>query len=83
MDISFTELEHVINDWRARKPSTGEEHTLSPEVNALAGIYAMMIYHRKASIALAAFDAFPRQLIEAWLAEQAQAGESASSEAIR
>lgn len=79
MDISLTALEHAINDWRARKPSTGEEHTLSPEVNALAGIYAMMIYHRETSIALAAFDPFPRQVMESWLAAQVQAEGAANS----
>lgn len=67
MDISLTELEKAINDWRARRPSTGEERSLSPEVNALAHVYAHMIYRRQASIPLESIDPFARQLIESWL----------------
>jgi hypothetical protein len=67
MDISLTELENAINEWRARRPSTGEERALSPEVNALAGIYAQMIYHRQTSLPLASLDPVVRQLLEAWL----------------
>ena len=73
MDISLTELENAINDWRARRPSTGEEHTLAPEVNALAGAYALMIYHHQASIPMSSLDPFSRQLMEAWLARHATA----------
>lgn len=40
MDISLTELEEAINYWRTLRPSVGEERALSPEVNALAAIYA-------------------------------------------
>jgi hypothetical protein len=66
MDISLTELEDAINFWRARRPSTGEEHALSPEVNALATIYALMIFNRSKSLPLDTLDASARQLIEAW-----------------
>lgn len=64
MDISLAELEQAINYWRARKPSTGEECTLSAEVNTLAKVYALMIYHRTAHLAADALDAATRQLIE-------------------
>jgi hypothetical protein len=73
MDIALTDMEQAINDWRTLKPSTGEERTLSAEVNALAGVYALMIYHRKTSISLASLDPLPRRLLEAWLAQRAQA----------
>ena len=46
MDISITDLEQAINYWRAQCPSTGEEHALSPEVDKLATIYALMIFER-------------------------------------
>lgn len=71
MDISLTELEQAINFWRARRPSSGEEHALSPEVDTLATTYALMIYHRSNSIALDALDAPTRQLLEAWRGQQA------------
>lgn len=70
-DISLTELEKAINDWRSSKPSTGEERTLSAEVNALASVYALMIYQRKATLAIGSVAPFPRQLLEDWIARQA------------
>ena len=73
MDISLTDLEQAINYWRALKPSTGEEHTLSPEVNALASVYALMIYQGKAGILLASLDSNARSLVELWQAQQARA----------
>jgi hypothetical protein len=66
MDISLPELEDAINYWRALRPSTGEEHALSPEVNQLATLYATMIFHRYRSVALASLDASIQQLLEAW-----------------
>lgn len=69
MDISLITLEQAINYWRAHKPSTGEECALSPEVNALATVYALMIFHQAQSLSLAALDLYPRQLIEAFLAQ--------------
>lgn len=71
MEVSLTELEQAINHWRTLKPSTGEECALSPEVNALASAYALLIYHRHAGIPLANLDPVPRQLIQSWLDEQA------------
>ncbi len=47
MDITLTELEEAINYWRSLRPSAGEERALSPEVNALATVYALMIFSRR------------------------------------
>ncbi len=66
MDITLTELEQAINYWRVRRPSTGEECALSPEVNALADVYAMMIYNRSKSIPLADLGQAAQQLVDAW-----------------
>lgn len=71
LNISLTELENVINDWRLNKPSTGEERTLSPEVNALASVYAFMIYQRHATVPISSVEPFSRQLLEDWLARRA------------
>lgn len=70
MDLSLTELEQAINHWRARRPSTGEEHALSPEVNALATVYALMIYEKARSVPLETLDASARALIEDWRSQQ-------------
>ncbi|HYD61439.1 MAG TPA: DUF3717 domain-containing protein [Noviherbaspirillum sp.] len=66
MDITLTELEQAINYWRAHRPSTGEECALSPEVNALAGVYALMIFNRSKSIPFADLGQAAQQLVEAW-----------------
>jgi hypothetical protein len=66
MDITLTELEQAINHWRALRPSTGEERALSPEVNALANVYALMIFHHSKSVPLDVLDQASRRLIEAW-----------------
>jgi hypothetical protein len=66
MDISLTELEEAINYWRRRRPATGEECALSPEVNALAGIYSIMIFEGVAALSLEAVDAGTRQLLALW-----------------
>ncbi|MFJ7567826.1 DUF3717 domain-containing protein [Herminiimonas sp. NPDC097707] len=66
MDITLPELEQVINYWRMQCPSTGEERALSPEVNGLAKLYALMIFHRQKSIPLEALDPACLQLIEGW-----------------
>jgi hypothetical protein len=72
MEISLIELEQAINYWRVHKPSTGEECTLSPEVNALASVYALMIFHHTQRLALATLDPVQRQLIEIFLAQPAE-----------
>jgi hypothetical protein len=70
MDISLTELEQAINYWRALRPSTGEEHALSPEVNALATVYALMIYEREKALPASRLDKAALGLIEGWKARQ-------------
>lgn len=64
MDITLNELEHAINHWRLLKPSTGEERALSPEVNTLANVYAMMIFTHQKALPMASLDPSCRQLLE-------------------
>ncbi|WP_019142241.1 DUF3717 domain-containing protein [Noviherbaspirillum massiliense] len=66
MEITLPELEQAINYWRSLRPSTGEESALSPEVNTLATVYALMIFDHRKSIALDALDPSSRQLVESW-----------------
>ena len=70
MEMALTELEDAINFWRTACPSSGEEQALSREVNALAGIYAMMIVTHSKSLALESLDAPVRQLLQTWRAEK-------------
>jgi len=70
MDITLPELEQAINYWRALRPSTGEERSLSPEVDALADVYALMIYTCSHTTALAGLPPAAQQLIEAWRKQQ-------------
>lgn len=71
MDISLNEIEEAINYWRTLRPSLGEERALSPEVNALAGIYAMMIFERTKAVSLERVDPASRQLLESWRKQRA------------
>ena len=73
--ISLTELEEAINYWRIQRPATGEECALSPEVNALADVYAVMIIEHLHSIAAEVIGQEPRQLLDVW--RQARAGQGA------
>ncbi|MGH8810142.1 MAG: DUF3717 domain-containing protein [Noviherbaspirillum sp.] len=66
MDISLPELEQAINYWRSLRPSQGEERALSPEVNALATVYAMMIFNQARTIPLDALDPSAQQLLASW-----------------
>ena len=66
MNLTLPELEQAINYWRRMRPSLGEERALSAEVNALADVYALMIFHRAASLALDELPSSARELIEAW-----------------
>jgi len=66
MNISLPELEQAINYWRLQRPAVGEECALSPEVNALADVYALMIINHSSSVALASMDSVAQQLIGAW-----------------
>lgn len=64
--ISLTDLEEAINYWRIQRPATGEECALSPEVNALADVYAVMIIEHLHAIDLSLVGKEPRQLFESW-----------------
>jgi len=66
MDITLTELEQAINYWRTRRPSSGEERALSPEVDLLATSYAMMIFHHATSTSGEALGPAALQLIDTW-----------------
>lgn len=66
MEITLTELEEAINYWRQKRPSQGEESALSPEVNALAAGYALMIFHHQKSQALDKMSPMASQLIQSW-----------------
>jgi len=66
--LSLTDLEEAINYWRLQRPATGEECALSPEVNALAGPYAMMIVEGRSEVAVESLGAQARQLVLAWQA---------------
>ena len=66
MEITLTELEQAINYWRSMHPSTGEERALSPEVNALASVYAEMIFSHARTISLDTVDPVARELLETW-----------------
>lgn len=66
MDITLSELEQAINYWRMQRPASGEERALSPEVDALAKWYALMIFHRANIMPADALDPVAMQLIEAW-----------------
>jgi hypothetical protein len=66
MEITLPELEEAINYWRALRPSQGEERALSPEVNTLATVYAMMIFSKLKATPVAALNQSSRQLIDLW-----------------
>ena len=68
MDVSLTELEEAINYWRRMRPSTGEERALTPEVNALADAYALIIFERARVLPLTSLSEEALALIEAWRA---------------
>jgi hypothetical protein len=66
MDIPLIDIEQAINYWRQLRPSRGEERALSPEVNALAEVYALMIWERLAAMPRERIPAHVHDLIEAW-----------------
>ena len=66
MDIPLIDIEQAINYWRQLRPSRGEERALSPEVNALAEVYALMIWERRAAMPGEQIPPHALQLIEAW-----------------
>ena len=65
-DITLSDLEQAINYWRGLRPSRGDERALSPEVNQLAEVYALMIYERLRSVPKARVDGSALGLIDAW-----------------
>lgn len=71
MEVTLPELEEAINYWRTLRPSQGEEHALSPEVNTLATVYALMIFNRHKSMTIDTLDPAPRQLLETWRTQRA------------
>ncbi len=66
MDLTLNDLEQAINYWRRRCPSTGDERSLSGEVNVLAHVYALMIFERARTRALETLDPAAKALIDAW-----------------
>jgi hypothetical protein len=64
--LTLTELEQAINYWRGLRPSHGEECALSPEVNALAEIYARMIYERLRMLPTERITPAAMSLIDTW-----------------
>lgn len=66
MDLTLAELEQAINYWRTQRPSTGEERALSAEVNALANIYALMIFQQIKFVPSSSLDAGVLALIDSW-----------------
>jgi hypothetical protein len=70
MEITLAELEQAINHWRILHPSRGEERALSAEVNALANVYARMIFERVRSLPVEPMEPQARQLLESWLQQK-------------
>jgi hypothetical protein len=70
MDITLNELEQAINHWRIAQPSRGEERALSVEVNALANVYAQMIYQHLRMLPLDGIEVQARGLLEEWLRQR-------------
>lgn len=66
MEITLQDLEQAINYWRALRPSVGEECALSVEVNVLATLYGLMIFHRANKVAWDRLDPATQQLLESW-----------------
>jgi uncharacterized protein len=63
--IHITDIEAAINHWRARKPSP-DGVTLGPELRALAQVYALMVYHRDATVDEAALPSLAHQAWMVW-----------------
>jgi len=66
MDITLSELEDAINYWRQKRPATGEERALSPEVDMLAHLYALMIFNHASSVRRDTVAPACMQLIDNW-----------------
>ncbi len=68
MDLSVQDLEAAINYWREQRPIGPNGVELAPEVNALAVVYALMIYRRASHVHIDALDASARAPLEQWRA---------------
>lgn len=66
--ILLTDLEAAINYWRQQRPATGEECALSPEVNVLANVYALMIVEHLYEMTTTAIDKEALRLLDLWQA---------------
>ncbi len=62
--IHITDIESAINYWRDKAPP-GDGISLSPEVRALAEVYALMVFFHET---LADEFSFPAEAYAAWLA---------------
>ena len=69
MMLRVQELEAAINYWRERAPARGNEYALSPEVNLLAPIYALMIFRGAATLDITTLDPGAQQLLQTWRAQ--------------
>ena len=61
--IHITDIEAAINHWRSRAPA-GDGWGLTPQVKALAEVYALMVYHHEDE---ADEDSLPAPALAAWL----------------
>jgi predicted Fe-S protein YdhL (DUF1289 family) len=62
--LHITDIEYAINWWRERSPSP-DGVTACPEVQALAEVYALMVYYREQECDE---DTMPARARRAWLA---------------
>ena len=69
MELSVQELEAAINYWRDQAPARGNEYALSAEVNLLAPIYALMIFHGASTLDTSTTGAPVQRLLQAWRAQ--------------
>ncbi|MBH1957918.1 MAG: DUF3717 domain-containing protein [Burkholderiales bacterium] len=60
--IHIIDIEAAINYWRGKQPSP-DGVTLAPEVRALAGVYALLVFEHQD---LADETAFPADALAAW-----------------
>ena len=61
--IHITDIEAAINHWRARTPSS-DGAALAPQLDALAQVYALLVYQHRSEVDEAALSPQARQ---AWL----------------
>lgn len=60
--IHITDIESAINYWREKSPSP-DGITLAPELRALAGVYALMVFYREDAVQV---HGFPAEAMAAW-----------------